>query len=192
MAGVPLLVQALMAEISAEFPDFKVLMKEDSRLMKAIDTFLKVITFGGMKSFLTDYITTIGYTVYFPKDVWGDPDPFGNIVTLRHERVHMRQRRKYGMFLFTLLYVLLPLPGGLAYFRMKFEREAYSESILAVAELSFNPETTRDKARRETIITGFTGPSYFYMWPFRKPIEAWYDETAAAAIASVKSKLPRA
>jgi hypothetical protein len=190
MADVPAPVQALMAEISAEFPAFMVIMKGDSRLMGAIDAFLKVVTLWRMKAFLTGFITTVGYTVYVPAAIWGDPNPFGMLCTLRHERVHMRQRRKYGMVLFTFLYLFFPLPAGLAYFRMKFEREAYTESLMAAAELGQSPDVVFGESWRNVVVTSFTGPSYLWAWPFKKAINAWYDATARAAVDARASKSP--
>lgn len=187
MSDVPAPVQALMAEILAEFPTFKVAMKGDSRLMRAIDVFMKVVTLWRMSSFLTDFITTVGYTVYVPASIWGDPDPFGMLCTLRHERVHMRQRRKHGMALFTFLYLFFPLPGGLAYFRMRFEREAYTESLMAAAELAKSPDVVLGDSWKNVVVSSFVGPSYMWMWPFKKTINAWYDATAAAAIAAAKA-----
>ncbi len=191
MADVPAPVQALMAEISSEFPAFRVVMKGDSRLMGAIDLFMKVVTLWRMKAFLTDFITTVGYTVYVPAAIWGSPDPFGMLCTLRHERVHMRQRSKYGMALFTFLYLFFPLPGGLAYFRMKFEREAYTESLMAAAELGATPEVVLGDSWKSVVVGAFIGPSYFWAWPFKKTINAWYDATATLAVAAAKaSKSP--
>ena len=45
-------------------------------------------------------------------------------VLLRHERVHLRQRRRYGFLPFAILYLIPLLPLGLAYFRARFEWEA--------------------------------------------------------------------
>lgn len=60
----------LLDDMRSEFSSFKIVWKKDSWLMKFIDGFLRVITLGKQRSFMTDYITTIGYTVYVP-DSWG-------------------------------------------------------------------------------------------------------------------------
>jgi hypothetical protein len=187
MADLQPPVKVLMAEILSEFPSFRLLVKGESRLMKVIDVLLRVLTLGRTKTFLTDFVTTIGYTVYAPQSWLDDPAPFNLLVTLRHERVHMRQRRKYGMFLFSLLYLFVPLPAGLAYFRMAFEREAYTESLMAAAELGHVPEIVYDAGWRDVVIPAFTGPAYFWMWPFKKSVTAWYQSTADAAVARAKS-----
>jgi hypothetical protein len=66
---------------------------------------------------------------------------------------------------------------------MKFETEAYAETLKAMAELT---ETGKDliqsKEYKERIISHFTTASYFWTWPFRKNLEAWYARALEAAI----------
>lgn len=164
--------QRVIREIEEEFPTFRLVFKDRSRLMKAIDVFLKVITLWRMRAFMTSFTTTIGYTVYVARSSWDSMSPEGRAAVLRHERVHMRQRRKYGMVLYTFLYLLFPLPGGLAYFRAKFEKEAYEETIRAAVDYGWD---VSDPGFRSRMVSHFTGPEYFWMWPFRKSVEAWYD-----------------
>jgi hypothetical protein len=77
-----------------------------------------------------------------------------------------------------LLYVMLPLPMGLAYFRARFEMEAYAESIRAAAEV-WGADHPRSDAYRRHVVDQFTGPSYGWMWPFRAGVERWYDRVLA-------------
>jgi hypothetical protein len=170
----------LFRELDQEFPKFKFVYKDESWLMKAVDVFLKVVSFGMMRTFMTRFATVIGYTMYVSRSGWYDLSPVGRAVVMRHERVHMRQRRRYGFFLYSLLYLFVPLPLGLSYFRMKFEREAYEESILAAVELGLNSKGERF---RSSVVQAFVGPSYLWTWPFRKEIETWYDEAAVKAMA---------
>lgn len=166
----------------AEFPKFKILYKRDSLLMKAISKFLWLISFGLMNKFMDSYITTIGFKVYVPND-WSTWSRSQRAVILRHERVHMRQRAKYGMVLFSILYLFLPLPGLFSYFRMKFEMEAYTETIYAMCELYVTGVgIVQTPSFKKFIVSQFTGASYFWMWPFKKSIEAWYDETVRKAV----------
>jgi len=175
-----------LSDIRAEFPAFKLVWKEDSLLMKFIAGFLFLITFGRQRTFQTAYITTIGCSVYVPEG-WRLTRDISRIITLRHERVHMRQRRKYSMLLFSFLYLLFPLPGGLAYFRAKFEMEAFEETIKATVELYPNGAqlVLRPDARTQ-MIENFTGPGYFWMWPFRAHMERWYDAAVAKVLAGQK------
>ncbi len=170
----------LFREIEREFPKFRFMYKDESFLMKFCNVALMVLTLGMMRTFMTRFTTVVGYTMYVSRKGWYDLPPIGRAIVMRHERVHMRQRRKYGMFLYSFLYLLCPLPAGLAYFRMKFEREAYEESILAAVELGLD---SKDGKFRANVIRAFVSPSYLWMWPFRKEVEAWYDEAAVRAMA---------
>ncbi len=170
MAGV----EGLLAEIIAEFPKFHILRKSDSHLMRAIDYFLRVITLGRQTRFLTEYHTVLGDTL-FVAPTWQAMDFRERFVLLRHERVHLRQRRKWGTLGMAFLYLIPFLPIGLAYGRAKLEWEAYRESLLATMELH-GLETACSAMLRQRIVHKFTGPDYAWMWPFRKTVESWYDQ----------------
>ena len=124
----------ILTETKLEFPDFEIIEKKDSTLMKVIDVCLKVITLGQMNKFMTGFITTLGQKVYVT-DSWKQGSLIRQTEILRHERIHMRQAKKYGRFLFSFLYLMVPLPAGLAYFRKKFEQEAYEESMRALSSM---------------------------------------------------------
>jgi hypothetical protein len=180
-------LSALLTELHTEFPAFKLVPKTSSYFMKLLDVLLRAITFGQARGFMTNFITTIGYTVYVNKG-WDSSSEVGKAIVLRHERVHMRQRRKYGSILFSLMYLLLPLPCLFAYFRRQFEMEAYAETLLAIVEL--NPggiAGLQTYGHREYVVSFFTGSSYFWTWPFRKQVEAWYDASLKKALASAQS-----
>lgn len=163
----------LVGEIRREFPHLRLIKKSESTLQRAIHQFLRVVTLGGMSSYLDSYQTTIGYTIYLTDD-WDRRDPRERYCTLRHEAVHLRQFRRFTWPGMALLYVLLPVPFGLAYFRARFEMAAYEESIRAAAEV-YGPEFPRQPAYRDRILAQFCGPSYGWMWPFRGTLERWYD-----------------
>ncbi|MFA5202890.1 MAG: hypothetical protein WC708_00540 [Lentisphaeria bacterium] len=150
--------------------------------MKLIDVCLKIITFGQMKTFMTNFTTTIGYTVYVSSS-WEKMTDINKIIILRHERIHMQQRNKYGPLMFSFLYLFFPLPCIFAYFRMKFETEAYAETIKATAELTeIGAALVQSKEYKEKIIKNFTEASYFWTWPFRASLEAWYSRALSAAL----------
>lgn len=167
----------LVAKLSAEIPGFRVVRKDTSRMHRAIHHFLRVVTFGQMTTYLDSFQTTIGKTVYVTSD-WDDWDPDRRYVTLRHEAVHLRQFRRYTLPGMALLYVFLPLPMGLAWFRAYFEREAYAESIRAAAEVWGSDYPATDDYRRY-IVGQFTGPSYGWMWPFPRSLTRWYERILA-------------
>lgn len=166
----------LERRIGIEFPSYKRVSKEESGLMKLINFILRCLTFGQMKTFMTDFTTTLGYTVYTPLG-WGMRSETSRAVTLRHERVHMRQRQKYGFFIFSFLYLFV-LPFGRAFYRTKFEKEAYEESMLASAEY-YGEDILEHKSTRDHYVKQFTSSSYLWMWTNEKDIVAWYDTTHA-------------
>jgi hypothetical protein len=168
----------LVAALAAEFPGFRIVRKDRSPLHRAIHLGLIVVTFGRMRSYLDSFQTTIGKTVYVTPD-WDEWDPDRRYVTLRHEAIHLRQFRKYTLLGMAVLYVLLPLPLGLAWFRARFEMEAYAESMRAAAEV-WGPSHPRQSSFRRHIVDQFVGPSYGWMWPFRGHVERWYDRVLAS------------
>ena len=183
MTGFDTSYADLLDDIRKEFPSFKLVAKQDSLFMKLIAGFLFLITFGLQRKFMTEYITTVGCHVYVPPR-WYKDGYVSRMIVLRHERIHMRQRRRYTMPLFTLLYVLLPLPGGLAYFRAKFEMEAYEETLKAIVDLCHDgAERVTSAELRDEILSYFIGASYCWMWPFRKRLERWYADAVNRALA---------
>ncbi len=178
-----------LAEMKREFPRFVVIKKAESPLSKAIDVFLKVVTFGGMRVFMTRYFTVIGDRLYVPPR-WDDIDPVDAVITLRHERIHLRQRRRLTMPGMTIVYLLLPFPLGLAYGRARLEWEAYTETLRATLDLR-GEDALRDEALRTRIVAQFTSPSYGWMWPFRKTVEGWYDGAVATLLAEQRPPMTR-
>ncbi len=149
--------------------------------MRALGTVLLVVTFGTQKAFMQSYVTTIGHTVWVP-DLWESWDIVKRAVILRHERVHMRQQKRYGRLLFSFLYVFPFLPLFLAYFRARFEMEAYSESIRADAELR-GPQHVLTQAYRDWMVSQFVTGAYGWAWPFRKTVEKWVMDAVERAVA---------
>jgi hypothetical protein len=165
--------RALLDEIRAEFPGFRLVKKDESALQRWIHRALVVVTFGAQRSYLERYQTTIGQTVYVTPD-W-DARPAGERwATMRHERAHLRQFRRYGLVGMALLYLLVPLPLGLSWFRARFEWEGYAETLRAIAELDGRARV-EEPAFRATIVAQFTSGAYGWMWPFRRTVEGWYD-----------------
>lgn len=169
MAGI----EGMLADIVAEFPSFRLVRKSDSRLMRAIDRFLRILTLGRGTRFLAEYHTVLGYTLFVAPS-WEILSDVDRIVLLRHERVHLRQCRRFGFLGLAFLYLVPFLPVGLAYGRAKLEWEAYSETLRALVELRGNL-VLDDQEFRARIVQRFVGPDYAWMWPFRSSIEKWYD-----------------
>jgi hypothetical protein len=162
------------SDLRAEFPAFCIRRKRGDRLSRAIDVALRIVTLGGQRDYLTKYHTVIGDTLYVP-ETWDELPDLDRVILLRHERVHLRQRRRYGGPLMTFLYLFPFFPLGLAYGRARIEWEAYTETLRATAELR-GLEAARDPGLRERIVSRFLGPDYGWMWPFRSVVERWYDQ----------------
>jgi len=162
--------EELVTEIREEFPRFRIIHKAESPLSRWIDRVLRWVTLGGMRSYLTHYHTVIGYTLYVP-DSWETTAPLEKVITLRHERVHLRQRKRYGLPLMAFLYLVPLFPIGLAYGRARLEWEAYEETLRATAELCGMDAA---RALEPEIVRRFTSSDYGWMWPFPQRVETWY------------------
>ena len=167
----------LIATICHECPGFRIIRKDHCLWQRWIHLGLMAVTLGGMRGYLDGYQTTIGRTVYVTPD-WDERDPADRYVIMCHERIHLRQFRRYTFLGMAFLYLLVPLPMGAAYFRARFEREAYEETLRAAAEVHGIAHIQQAEFR-ERIVKQFLGPSYGWMWPFRRSIDAWYERTVA-------------
>ncbi len=168
---------ALVAQLEAEIPGFRIVRKDHSRFQRVIDRALRIVTLGKQREYLTCYQTTIGRTLYVTSD-WFERDPIRRYVTLRHEAVHLRQFRRWTLPGMAMLYIFFPLPFGLAWCRAAFEKAAYAETIRVTAEV-YGADTVRDPEFRADLLSEFLGPQYGWMWPFRKSMERWYDGVLA-------------
>jgi hypothetical protein len=185
-SGAPSRHEALLAEIRAEFPGFAVVRKRGQALQIAIAVVLAILTLGGQRHYLTRYHTVLFGKLYVP-DLWDTMVDGARYILLRHERVHLRQRRRMGDVLMALAYVLPILPLGLAWGRARIEWEAYVETIRATAELY-----GIDAARRleDEIVRRFVGPDYGWMWPFPKTIRRWFRAVIADLEAEAERRSP--
>lgn len=165
-----------IAEMTREFPRFRIVPKATNLLSKVIDIALRIVTLGGQRHYLSRYHTVIGDTLYVPV-TWDSMSEIDRVILLRHERVHLRQRRRYGTLGMAFLYLIPFLPLGLAYGRARIEWEAYRETLRATAE-HYGLEAVIDPTFREGIVARFIGPDYGWMWPFRRTIERWYEDAA--------------
>ncbi len=163
----------LLGEIEREFPRFQIIPKDEAPSQKLIHLSLWLLTFGAMNSYLSGYHTTIGQKVYVAPS-WKTLPPESQYQVLRHELVHIRQFRKYTFFGMAFLYLLVPFPFGLSFFRAKFEKEGYEESIRAAAEIH-GIEYVASRSFRDNVIQQFTSSAYGWMWPFPKRLSRWYD-----------------
>jgi hypothetical protein len=171
------LSERLFDEIRAEFPDFRILPKAGDRLSSFLDLALKLVTFGGQRTYLSEYHTVLGWTLYVASS-WNQTSDVDRAIVLAHERVHLRQRRRYGLPLLAFLYLIPFFPLGLAYGRARLEWEAYAETLRATA-MHRGLDAARDPQLRRKIVGRFIGGAYGFMWPFRRCVEGWFDQVIA-------------
>jgi hypothetical protein len=170
--------RSLLEDIGREFEGFRIVKKEESSLQRAIHAALAVVTLGAQRRYLRAYQTTIGNTVYVTPE-WDSLPWAQRYIILRHERMHLRQFRRYTFLGMALLYLLLPLPLGLAWFRARFEKEGYEETIRATAEI-YGIDHVKRAGFRDYVLSQFTSGAYGWMWPFRRGLDRWYDGVVAA------------
>ena len=149
----------------------KVYSKKDKwhTLWKILDKILKVLSRGKAPSMLTDFTTTLGTRVFFPVDWSIEHATFEDCVTLQHEAIHAQQYKQLGPLMW-VLYLLVPLPIGLAYFRYKFERDAYLQSYSAARKYGNRPDI-------EHYVRVLSGPDYLWTWP-KKSVRKWFKKHA--------------
>lgn len=178
--------------LSSGLPGFQVKPKDESKPMKIISWILYPFN----RSFLDSFTTTIDNIVYMPRPMLEEMSDYSPMVILAHEYCHAKDAQKISKVLFGLLYLLpqilapamlllllvywplalvlaavclAPIP---AYFRMKYELAGYTMSLFMHNELLKAKKTKKsdryDKLheRADFYNEQFTGPSYYFMWPF--------------------------
>jgi hypothetical protein len=168
-------LDALLADLKTEFPDFRIVHKRTSNLQRAIHYALLIATAGGQRVYLTRYHTVLFGKLWVP-DAWDQMSDNDKYILLRHERVHLRQRRRLGDVVMSFVYLVPFFPLFLAYGRARIEWEAYVETLRATAEV-YGPDAA--ESLRSEIKKRFVGADYGWMWPFPKTIDRWFDEAMA-------------
>jgi hypothetical protein len=154
----------------------------------------------------SNYMTTVGKTIYFPSETFIALHPISSTIILFHECIHIDDMNKLGRTLFSFLYLfpqslmifsiplffinwilgaifcllcLLPFPS---YFRMIFERRAYIASLYVMHRLNskLNSGINLDE-QTASFIKAFKDCSYYWMFPFRR-----IDEDFRKALSLIK------
>lgn len=164
----------------------KVIYKRDSLFMKILS---KILFFN--KNFMDNATTTIGRTIYLSNEYDGRSES-SKVATLLHEYVHILQAEEdilfpilYLMPQFLVLYSLFAIPFGSffllfllailpfpAVYRALYEAEAYAVSLY-IKDISGGYDM---KAELDFVVKTFTGPSYYFMMPFKTTMENWITE----------------
>lgn len=196
------MINANVLNVATQYiPQLKIAYKDQSTFMKLLS---KILFFN--PNFMTQYTTTIGYTIYYPSQSFVNNYTASSFFIFAHELVHMLDEKKISRILFgslyllpqllillaipfafiwgwwALLFVLLgaPLP---AYFRMLFERRAYMVSIYVMKKLNDKCSYGIDlDSQTQFFLQQFKNSGYYYMWLFSN-----LDAQFATALAAVKN-----
>src|SRR5208283_5642101 len=102
-------LQDMVEEAQKTFPTLQIKFKDSSWFMKLLGALL----FFAPK-FMTSYVTTIGYNVYFPNQAFIDANPVDSEILLAHELMHCNDAKNMNPIIFGLLYmapIVLVLPA---------------------------------------------------------------------------------
>lgn len=175
--------EPLLASMRDEFPGFAIVPKRESALQRVIAVLLAVLTFGGQRHYMTRWYTALFGRLYVP-DAWETLPDDDRYVLLRHERVHLRQRRHMGDLVMAFVYLVPLFPLFLAWGRARIEWEAYVETLRATAEVR---GVAAARALEAEIVHRFVGPDYGWMWPFPRTVRRWFREAIADLEAEAQS-----
>ncbi len=168
MSTAQALLSELVAELRVEFPGFRVAFKDESRAQQVIGYGARLF---GNPSYVADYITVLGRTVWFPDRAAFDGNPAATVETLLHERVHMWDWARRPVW-FPVSYAFCA--PAIRTMRAEWERRAYAVDVVA-ARLSGR----KVDAVVEEMQGIFAGPGYFYMWTAVDEIAAWVKSVYA-------------
>jgi hypothetical protein len=177
------MLEALETLIRADIPKYERRVKEDSKLMRAINRVVGLFN----ESFMTRYVTTVYPYVYVSKD---RHSATGMWKTLAHEWIHLRTAKEKGVVVAALMYLFPQILGLLAvfsllgivffpawlnllwllclapipaYFRAQEEFKAYAMT-LAVYYWRYRHVSQEEIDR---VAECFYTSDYYFMWPFK-------------------------
>lgn len=172
----------MVTKAQTYFPSLQVKYKDQSTFMQLLG---KLLFFN--PNFMTQYVTTIGHTMYFPSQAYVQNSPEDAKTVFIHECTHMYDENRIGGVWYTLSYLfplllapvvlllilllggkflallgllfLAPLPAP---WRAHWERRAYFVQMYVGYALF-----SQDPAVAGTLYNSwFKDGSYYWMWPF--------------------------
>jgi hypothetical protein len=184
-------------------PNYKILLKKDSKVQRAIGWILGKI---GNPDYMTSYVTTIGQTSYLPSAYDSGADS-GLWKTIAHEVQHAKDAQSVSSVVFGAAYLLPQLIGILgiiytvvvgvallfgaplallwgllsllflaplpAYGRAMAEIRGYTVSLA----VNFWSRQLEDETLYiNWLVDVFSGPGYYYMWPFKSWVRAYFNQ----------------
>ena len=168
-------------------PKMTVQLKADSFWQKVISIIFWIFN----PYYMARYITVLGDTIWLPSKVLSEHALYEVLV---HENVHIKQKNKYGAFLYSLAYlfpftlILLGIPLAIfaskwflllvglslaplpAVFRFYFEVEAYRTTLILMRERGvMSIESLAQTVA--WVVEQLSTKLYYFTWPFKKHIE---------------------
>jgi len=124
--NLPFGVQGFLETVSVNYGNIKILPKSSSKLMKAIGWLFGVTKIS--PEFITQYITTIGDTVYYPDHMLenSESESESMVRVIAHETMHVADAKWLSKPLFSFLYLFpqslaaLSLLSFLAFWKLSF------------------------------------------------------------------------
>lgn len=148
---------------------------------KTIHYVVMIVTLGFNRTFLNGYYTTLGNVVGVPDgfDRACEKNPLHVAEVIEHENIHINQAKRWGLgyvwlgyIPYAICYLLLPVPFLFAYFRYRFEREAYAHGINFY--LQFYPDAR--ERRIAHAVANLCGGEYAWTWIIRSQVDRWFRE----------------
>ena len=182
--------------------EVRVVRKRDSALMWLLN---KILFF--LPNFMENFTTTIGKTIYMPNrtlsilSVWIAP-------LMGHECQHAWDSQRWGalyyfgylfpqvlalgslMAIFSSLWWLLCLAALLPWpapFRMLIERRGYLISLIGYDMLSDDKSSAKQARAIDDVVKQFTGHNYYFMWPFERSTQVWFEKRMKREVARGRS-----
>lgn len=165
-------VQALLEYVEAEVPEIEILYKDEPLPTWWLKFVFLMVRLVGLisPSFADTWFNRVSnsigkkYIIFPNRKDWSDFTDYSTYVIFRHELVHTRDVRRWGIF-FLLTYVLLPLPTLFAG-RAHWEFRGYAQNMI----VRYEERGEISDSYLDWIESQYTGSLYFWMWPWRRGV----------------------
>ncbi len=167
------LLQLVWKKILIETPQYFVKIKVENRFQCLMNKVARVFN----KRYNSHYTTTFYPGIYVPHSFkrWR---PSRIVELFDHERIHLLQYQRVGGTVpFLFLYNLVPFPALIAYFRYKWEKEAYERTIVHLYHWKGETYLRSKYFIEEVMIPRLNGPEYGFTWFNKDAIRKWISET---------------
>lgn len=176
----------VVSVIRRDIPGFRIAYKDEVWHQRLLG---KLLFFNS--NYMENFVSTFGYTVYFPSRAYVEKSYRRAAEILAHEYVHLFDRKSlpvvfelayltpqifvvlavltyFSLWFLSALVFLLPWP---AYFRSILEMRGYRMGLC----IKYWEERTISRDYRNRVAEKFYGSGYYFMWPFRKNLTTWLN-----------------